>query len=913
MTATAAFLTLDQPLVPTLVTHLHNIANQDPTAYQNTLVILPTRRAVKELENALLDGTPQDALVLPRILAIHDLDTPLVPPALSATKHKGLILTLLNQLDPATSLDHLPFLVDFLDDRHTYEIDLGKFDSLVPDLYASHWQKASTLFLTFLKKWDDLCTQNGWIESAARSGMVFDALIAQWQTSPPPYPVIMAGLDGFIPGVKRFMTAVQDLPQGKVFIQGLVPACDPPEPEPLATHPNFLAHQLSCPGHPEITTSLPSARAVLLAHLMSHRAFEDRAPQTLSFEGIHLLENTTLAQEAQNVAILARRHLEKSTGVMAIVTPDSDLAHQIQQALARWHIRVDLAEGQSLDTHPLGRFVIESIDLQAPRQNPTLFLSILKSPFATLGFETPYALKKAVRRFERDILRQRDPAKSIESDESQVLMTRFDEATSDFFTLKSQGGEQTLETWIRSHLSLLNALSASLWSSPEGERVAACLQDLLAHHGAYPRLTVDNYRHILRQHLGQETLRDAINHPRLKILNPLQGAYISYDIGVLCGMTDGVWPQHPKVNPWLNRDMALALGLPDEQIFIGRAASLVCQNMMAPTVILSHAQRRGSDPTVLSRWILRLKALARYHGHLEALSLSSSLQEWGRRLDQPRQRLYLSPPMGMPPVEKRPRRFSISDVDRLFRDPYQVYAKMCLGLEPLAPLNEPLGAADYGTYVHQVLEQAVKQSGVTTGPDITPFLDLLLPRALTPEQSFLWRQTLGSQVPFIQSYLRDQQQQSLEILVEHKMTTAFEVCGHLYELVGKADRIDRLMDGTYEITDYKTGAVPSKADVLNRDAPQLPLLAYLFERTYPHAHVSTLSYVSLGGKKIYRFTRDDLITSVVDRLKETLQTYHTEHHGYAIHPYNAVRDAYNDYAPLERTAEWLDQAQEVTP
>ncbi|MDP4840629.1 MAG: PD-(D/E)XK nuclease family protein, partial [Alphaproteobacteria bacterium] len=361
--------------------------------------------------------------------------------------------------------------------------------------------------------------------------------------------------------------------------------------------------------------------------------------------------------------------------------------------------------------------------------------------------------------------------------------------------------------------------------------------------------------------MGEKSVREAVNHPRLKLLSPIQGAYSHYDTAILCGLNEGVWPTNPSANPWLNRDMSLLLGLPDAQVLIGRAASLLAQNMTCPKVYLSFSKRRGTEPATPSRWVLRLQALAQKLNHPMSQKNPDTLGDLQRKLDQPDQPLILQAPRPCPPQKFRPTRFSISEVERFLRDPYQIHAKRILKLAPLPTLNEPFTQADFGTWVHKVLEQSVLQN-----KPLESLTRAYLPQSLPRETATLWLKSFTLFHPWIVTFLQKQKEQSLETFVEKKLTRSFDIQGTTYELVGKADRIDRLMDGTYEIIDYKTGTPPSKASVLQGDAPQLPLLAYLFEKNTPHAHVSKLTYVGLTSQKTQSIICENLANDTARRL-----------------------------------------------
>lgn len=902
MSSTLVTLSLDQPLVSYLQDTLQDIQKQQgQDDYLKTLVVLPTRRAVKELKKSLLLSAHTQAVLLPNILAINDLSAPLTvntPTVLSELKRKGLILTLLHQNAQEASPHVVQLLMALLDEINTHEADPQKLLTLVPEIYAEHWQITSQFLQDFLEKWHSILADGNYIEQSAYTVHILKEIAQQWTNTPPQTPVILAGLDGFIPAVKALMTCVKDLSQGSVILNGHLP--DLAGQVLSKNHPNYLLDAFVDPTKESNKES--SKRAQAIAHLMSDQPFEERDLTTCSLEDITLLACETLSQEAQYIALLARQALEDPHKITTIITPDQELAEKIQHALSRWHIRVDLAGGVPLSKGPLGRFILDTLNLRAPFQEAAAFLNVLKSPFATLGYDTPYDLKKHVRRFELLALRASPDTNLMLEGDLQDLMTRFNDATAEFITLKSNS-TQPFKTWLQNHIALLESLNPSLWESEQGALAAQCFKDLLLNAEHYPAISLGDYTSLLSQSLGEESVREAVNHPRLKLLSPIQGAYSQYDTVILCGLNEGVWPTNPPTNPWLNRDMSLLLGLPDSQVLIGRAASLLAQNMTCPQVYLAFSKRRGTEPATPSRWILRLQALAQKLNRDITHDHQKPLDEWQRILDKPNQPLILQAPHPCPSQKVGPTRFSISDVERFFRDPYQIHAKHILKLDPLRALNEPFAQADFGTWVHKVLEQSVLQD-----KPLEILLQTYLPQGLPRETAALWLKSFALFHPWVASFLESQKTQSLETFVEKKLNHSFEIKGTTYELVGKADRIDRLMNGTFEIIDYKTGTPPPKASVLQGDAPQLPLLAYLFEKNTPHAHVSKLTYVGLTGQKTQSITCENLAEDTAQRLFDTLEHYHNPSHAYGVNPYEALQDRFNPYAHLERTVEWLGQS-----
>ncbi len=107
-----------------------------------------------------------------------------------------------------------------------------------------------------------------------------------------------------------------------------------------------------------------------------------------------------------------------------------------------------------------------------------------------------------------------------------------------------------------------------------------------------------------------------------------------------------------------------------------------------------------------SRWIARIKALASGAGRLERSSRTSRgspgrvLADDARKSTSPAQR-----PAPAPPVAARPRRMSVTAIETWFANPYAIYARVILGLEPLRRIGETQDARDKGILYHAALHR----------------------------------------------------------------------------------------------------------------------------------------------------------------------------------------------------------------
>ena len=101
-------------------------------------------------------------------------------------------------------------------------------------------------------------------------------------------------------------------------------------------------------------------------------------------------------------------------------------------------------------------------------------------------------------------------------------------------------------------------------------------------------------------------------HPRLAIWGPLEARLQRADLLVLGGLNEGTWPPAVETGPWINRPMRAALGLPQPERRIGLSAHDFAAALAAERVLLTRAEREGGAPTVPSRWLARLDALFGY-------------------------------------------------------------------------------------------------------------------------------------------------------------------------------------------------------------------------------------------------------------------------------------------------------------
>ena len=78
----------------------------------------------------------------------------------------------------------------------------------------------------------------------------------------------------------------------------------------------------------------------------------------------------------------------------------------------------------------------------------------------------------------------------------------------------------------------------------------------------------------------------------------------------LADLNEGTWPPDTRSDPWLSRPMRLELGLNLPELRVGLSAHDFAQALGAPEVILTRAAKQAGAPTVRSRFLQRVAAVA---------------------------------------------------------------------------------------------------------------------------------------------------------------------------------------------------------------------------------------------------------------------------------------------------------------
>ena len=859
-------------------------------------------------------------------------------------------------------------LARFLDQMETERLGFEGLRDLVPERFSAHWQ-ATLEFLRIVSEfWPRALAEEGAIGPAERRNRLLEAQGAAWQAAPPDGWVLAAGSTGSIPATADLLAVVARLDRGAVVLPGL----DRTLPEPAwkdlpQSHPQYgfarlLAHMgarrddvrpFNADWPHGVAPIASSDRAEILSVAMDPEPRPNPATPEAALDGVSVVACPSPADEAAVIALRMRGALEDAGRTAALVTPDRALARRVAARLRRWQIAVDDSAGTPLAGTEAGSFFRLVADMVDEAFAPIPLLACLKHPLAAGGMD-PARFRDAVRTLETRILRGPRPAPGLEGlsqrlaaametappeerDALQGLMawSRGLAETMAPLAAAMTASDGALADIVRAHIGAAEALAASesqsgadrLWQGDDGEALGSFAAEILEAGGTLPPFPGKRYPALLAALMAGRVVRPHWGrHPRLFIWGPLEARLQHADVMILGGLNEGTWPPDPGADPWLSRPMREALGLPLQERRIGLAAHDFAQAFSAGEVMLTRAEREGGTPTVPSRWLAQLENTI---GTERFAALKARGEAWRRaaaRRDGPAPGpgLVLRRPAPRPPVAVRPRTLSVTEIETLQINPYAVYAKRVLGLEPLDDIDADAGAAERGIIVHKVLQKFFEENaGQLPGRDVDAVTAGIVeigrkvfhPIAATPGLYAFWWPRFTRIARWVAEREIERRPGLSQLAAECRGTLSFEAPGGTFTLTGIADRIDAIEGGdAVAIIDYKTGVIPTKKDQALGFAPQLPLLAAIagaggFADLGPR-RTAALAYWRLTGgdpageDKAFSVDAEEAAEAALRGLRDLIAAFDDPDRPYLPHAVAGRVPRFDDYAHLARVQEW---------
>ena len=838
-------------------------------------LLLPSTRAVRTVSEAFVRLSGAEGLgglLMPRMAVVGDLDLdetlgplldPLgagaaIPPAADPTRRlfklaqfvpaamgalgreppRGAALLRMTR-DIARAIDRL--LVEAVDPEALWQENVLQ----VLAEMSEHWKENTKLFYAVHAMWREELRGRGEIDAAARRNRLFARAAEKWRAEPPATPIVAAGVTSAAPELAELLRVVSELPNGAVILPDLdlsmspevwdelgeagAPDSDPPFARGDAvTHPQYhlklLLNRMGVargevePWHRAGLGKGPPERTHAISNLFlppeASKAWVTLPADKRRLSGVRLLETANPEEEAQAIALLVRQALAEPEKRVAVVTPDRGLARRVVHHLRRWNIEADDSAGRPLSQTAAGRLLLLLAETAVEEAAPVPLIALLEHPLVRVG-EGRGSWLDNVRKFERK-LRGPRPAPGLAAltlIAARAGVEHWWAGVAGILEPIISDERQSLATLLDELIAAAEAFCGDgVWAREDGRALSVLVEDLRLHAGE-TGFAIDpaELPAALRDAMDAVAVRPPYGgHPRVAIYGLLEARMTRAELVICAGLNEGTWPATPSLDPLLPPAVLRALGVPGADFRIGLSAHDLAGLLGAPQVVLSRAGRDVQGPAIPSRFLLRVKALlgrdlGDRHTERETVALARALDDGERAPLYPR-------PEPRPSAERRLVRVSVTGLDRLRSDPYQFYASEILQLSELDPLDAEPRPQWRGTAAHKVLETWHR-----TGRPMREIADEVLAEMNHhPLMRALWRPRLMKALEWVEAEIAANPDRTPSLIEEKGEWTYRGVL-----IRGKADRIDRLPDGTLAVVDYKTGQPPSGKQVEKGYALQL--------------------------------------------------------------------------------------------
>ena len=853
----------------------------------------------------------------------------------------------------------------------------------------SHYYAKTLEFVGIaVENWPRILAERGASDPAERRSALIAAEAHRLLRERPATPIVAAGSTGSIPSTAALLAAIAQLPNGAVVLPGLDQDLDEAgwgavggsvgERDFVHGHPQAVMRCLldehlrigrgavGVLGEPRealrarsrlLSQALRPAATTHCWAAMDAAAHGELAEAAL--DGVVVIEAADEREEALAAAIALREAIDEPGRTAALVTPDRALAARVAAELGRWGLAVDDSAGVPLADTPAGRLARLTADAAAHDFHPTRVLALLAHPLVRLG-QSRAAVERAAAALEIGVLRGPAPAPGLDglqralevartTTSRHVLRPRRRLSASDWasaadllarlvaafgaFTLATQGdGAIDLVALAEEHRNAVDRLRdgpEDVLQDDAAEALDRLFDDLsTAEPGGIEGRLTDYPAFFANLARSGTVVPSRAIEPRITILGLLEARLLSADRIVLGGLDEGVWPPRAQTDAFLNRPMRARIGLTSPEQRIGQTAHDFVQLLGNPDVVITRAHKRDGVPTVPSRLLQRIKAFAGEAAWSSALARGERYRNLTRALDRPQP----TPPIARPAPTVEPALFprvlSVTEIETLVRDPYAIFARHILKLDPLDAVAASPTAAYRGTMIHDILG-----SFTALHPNALPehAAAELLQRgedAFRPLQDAypkLYAEWWPRFKRLATAFIAWERNRRADILMVHP-----EVPGRLpiplitgdeIVLRVRADRIEARRDGGFAIIDFKTGTPPTNPQVFAGFAPQLTLeAAMLMEAAFlavPGATATPdLCYVNISGGRVPLKVQDidppgdeqrsvaELVVEHRRNLERLLTEYLIGERAFMSRPFPKYARSFSEYDHLARVKEW---------
>lgn len=828
-------------------------------------IFLPNRRSCRELRQLFLQKNVSG--ILPQIKAISDISFEDFFEFLPNEDARAAIDEIM-QMEVLSGIDYLFFLTeeiqklsvfgkdldfsqafkialrlrDLFDEIEREEIDLKKLD----EIDDSNLSKHRLLTLDFLKNFyvqikNSLLKKNIFF-ATSQQNFVISKFIKLLEIHGSKTPLIIAGSTGSVSFGKKLIKAISQQKNGFVILYGLTGDEFAEE-----NHPQFFLNQLLKFLEVEAVENIAEEKFLLspqdrqkLLSLMMLPSKEVLKWQNISqfldvkktaqdlLQNFSLIETKNEIEEAKIIALALADKQKKS----AIITNNEKLVSLLKLEFEHLGLPFNDARNLNIFNSKIINFLTLILELKESDFNSHTLLALLKNPLCFYSQE-----KELLTELEINILRA---DRSITGLEGIRRKLKNHEKLSVFF-------EDFYKDFNHSLIKAAEKLSKKTWlellqNEPAQVEIFEFFEKLKIKNHA--PISVNDFKVLLSQ-ISYFEKSDAM--APIQILSTIEARLLNFDLVIIASLNEGDFPQIEMEN-WLGKKIKKDLEIDRALKKVGQSAYDFCGYLSNKNVILTRCKSSNGVAVIESPFLLKFKTICKKL----AVNLPNGENYFARLKNSNRVSANkIKAPQPKPKKEFRPQKISITEISKLISDPYFIYAKKILRLRELEKIDFEPGYAEFGSFVHEALEQFIQN------PEKRDFSKNFDKYFLSEEAKLIWWPKFEN--IFNDFLKRNEQFLALRNIVEIPVRLRLGAIS----ISGKVDRVMIDDCGNAEIFDYKTGTVPTAKSVTAGSEPQLTIAALaLLEEILKDEKISGLNYWKLSA------TNEGEITKVVKKPEE---------------------------------------------
>ncbi len=630
-----------------MIDALFQVMDASGVGLRDMLIFLPSRRAVRTVEMALVKraGT---AVLLPHLVALgegvdeaeyaDELDTPDVISNMERVVVAAHLLTADAKIhNLTTALPIARDLVRMCDYLENEGIDVATIDwaSLVDEKYATHFMDKAQM-LNIMSR---VMTEFG--AGRVTQTQQRNSDIRAWINVLDKYKlVVVCGSTASVPPTADLMAAVARLPYGRIILSGKIDgrvddfALDT---NPYNSEYRFLT-RIGCDASDVIPIDVGTSAIDFMNYAFGNNPAQYVGNKNLSH--CHLVKCGGEAVEASAVAEIATRALARDKNVL-VITPDAAGNQRIAAALRARGIVGDFSGGVPGTMTPAGRAILNLLDGWIENSS-----DVFDKFYEKNGYDLFNTIAEIIQNYDSEF------APQFVADDVVDIWEKIRELSNAINVVGLRLSVSDARTFIADAIS-----SVSVRGMPDGDA-------------------------------------------RVVVLGTIESRMQTADVVILTGLNEGMFPARGYENAWLPRRVAEQIGLPSPN----RKVSLQSLDFMnlscGGDVYWLRSSVSGGVQTTESRFISRIMA----RGGMFDEGVGTDILGAVAARDNPTPNgLDYSPPQLDTPDWSD---VYVTELELLIHNPYAFYVKHILRLRVLDDWWVTADAKKFGNLVHDVIENA---------------------------------------------------------------------------------------------------------------------------------------------------------------------------------------------------------------